>query len=392
MRDRIYAAAFTALYACFSTALADEVEGQDQDAPCMEAVLTGVGGPAPQKGKAQSGVFVRYGTTKNGCDSVRLQFDAGRGTLMRLSQIPTKKPPRFVTPQSLDALFITHGHSDHTSSLPDIISTRWVLSKNDGQFSPSPPPAGRYSPLPVICFDETCQPVKFATRMWKRHEIPGRQKKDFRTTKPSADIRKFSVHPKEPKLVWSKDDVTVSAVAVEHIEGSVGYKVETPAGSLCISGDTAVSNALIEMCDGVDVMIHDTTHPVFAALVDTPPENADPKFIQIVKHVFESHTSASDLNVFNGRVSVMVMTHLTPGVGAGGFQGVPLIPYLNALRPEREKGPLSAADFCTSLRDGGYEGRAHLGMDLMKIHLAMGNIDITGVGVDDGACLAAVPG
>ena len=94
------------------------------ETPCMDAFLTGVGGPAPQHGKAQSGVFIRYGTQSNGCDDVRIQFDAGRGTLMRLSEISTKKRPGFVTPQSLNALFITHGHSDHTSSLPDIISTR----------------------------------------------------------------------------------------------------------------------------------------------------------------------------------------------------------------------------------------------------------------------------
>ena len=385
MHKKIFLSAFT-IGSIVSAGAMAQPDADHTASHCVEAVLTGVGGPAPQHGKAQSGIFVRYGPVEAGCDGVRLQFDAGRGTLMRLSQIATSTPPRFVTPQSLDALFLTHGHSDHTSALPDIISTRWVLSKNDGQFASSPPPAGRYTPLPVICFDETCATAKHATRMWERHEIPGRQKKDFRATKPRADIKKFSTRSADPQLVWAMDDVSVFAVAVEHIEGSVGYKVETPAGDVCISGDTNVSMALIEMCDGVDVMIHDTAHPVLAALEASPPANADPKFLQIVNNVFTSHTSASDLSVYNGRVSTMILNHLTPGVGAGGFQGVPLIPYLNKMNPGRRKGPLSVADYCSALRVGGYVGAAYVGADLMTIRIEDGDTMISTPTDSDSVC------
>ena len=340
----------------------------DPQTPCLETHLTGVGGPPPQLGKAQSGVFVRYGTIENGCDSVRLQFDAGRGTLMRLSEITSKTPPRFVTPQSLDALFITHAHSDHTSSLPDIISTRWVLSKNDGQFTAPRQPPGRYTPLPVICFGISCQTVAQATAMWDRHEIPSRKKKDFRTTRPEADLRPFSTRL-AAQTVWQNEDIIVTAVTVDHIEDSVGYKIETPAGSICISGDTGLSDNLLSNCDGVDVLIHDTVHPVISAIAEAPPEGTDPRFVEIIKNVYDSHTDAKDLSAFDGSVSTLVMTHMTPGVDAGGFQGIPLNPYLKALHPERGNGPLRSTDFCLALRQGGYQGPAHLGIDRMMIRL-----------------------
>ena len=349
----------------------DQVVISDPQAPCMEAHLTGVGGPAPQPGKAQSGVFIRYGTVETGCDGIRLQFDAGRGTLMRLAQIPAKTPPRFITPQSLDALFITHAHSDHTSSLPDIISTRWVLSKNDGQFSTSPPPPGRYSPLPVICFGVSCEPVSKATAMWDSHEIPGRAKNDFRTTRPEADIREFTLSDTS-QMVWQRGAITVSAITVDHIEDSVGFKIETPAGDVCISGDTDLSENLISACDGVDVLIHETVHPVLAAIADAPPEAADPRFVEIVDNVYKSHTDTSVLSAFDGSVSALVMTHMTPGVGAGGFQGIALPPYLNKLDPTRSNGPLRSDDFCSVLRGGGYEGVAHLGVDRLSIRLEDG--------------------
>lgn len=343
---------------------------------CLEAHLTGVGGPPPQPGKAQSGVFVRYGSVESGCNDVKLQFDAGRGVLMRLSQISAKGRPAFVTAQSLDALFITHGHSDHTSSLPDIFSTRWVLSKNDGQFDNAPPPPGRYTPLPTICFGITCQTVKNATRMWDRYEIPHRKKNDFRLTKPKADMRKFKLSD-EKKTVWQQGDVSVSAISVAHIEGSVGYRVNTPAGSVCISGDTALSENLKTMCQGADVMIHEATHPVIGAIAASPPDGADPKFVSIAQAVYDSHTDVKALPAFDESVSALVMTHLTPGVGAGGFQGVPLAPYLGKITPGRKKGPLRSSDFCQVLRDAGYQGTAHLGVDLMKIRVENGELSFS---------------
>jgi ribonuclease Z len=60
--------------------------------------LTGTGVPHPAPGRAGSGVLVRHA-------DVALQFDAGRGTLMRLAGAGASA-------HELDALFITHVHSD----------------------------------------------------------------------------------------------------------------------------------------------------------------------------------------------------------------------------------------------------------------------------------------
>jgi ribonuclease Z len=57
-------------------------------APCLVVTLTGTaGGPQqPFNGMASAGTLVRYGEDANNCGAVKLQFDAGRGTTMRLSQ------------------------------------------------------------------------------------------------------------------------------------------------------------------------------------------------------------------------------------------------------------------------------------------------------------------
>ena len=67
-----------------------------------EVILTGTGVPYPAPGRAGAGTFVRS-------ESVALQFDAGRGTVMRLTEAGARL-------SELEALFVTHVHSDHGSA------------------------------------------------------------------------------------------------------------------------------------------------------------------------------------------------------------------------------------------------------------------------------------
>lgn len=74
--------------------------------------LTGTGVPHPSPGRAGAGVLVRHG------DSA-LQFDAGRATVLRLVEAGCAM-------HQLDALFVTHLHSDHLVDLADVVMTRWI--------------------------------------------------------------------------------------------------------------------------------------------------------------------------------------------------------------------------------------------------------------------------
>jgi len=90
-----------------------------QAAPCLMVTVTGSGGGPPTfNGLAGPGTLVRYGDDGNNCNALKMQFDAGRGTNMRLSQLG-------VSPDQLDAIFFTHMHTDHTEGFADILQLRW---------------------------------------------------------------------------------------------------------------------------------------------------------------------------------------------------------------------------------------------------------------------------
>jgi len=90
-----------------------------QAAPCLIVTITGSrGGAGLCNGLAGPGTLVRYGDESDKCNAVRLQFDAGRGTRLRLSQVG-------VQPEQLTAIFFTHMHSDHVEGFIDVMQLRW---------------------------------------------------------------------------------------------------------------------------------------------------------------------------------------------------------------------------------------------------------------------------
>src|SRR5262245_48527326 len=91
-------------------------------APCLIVTLTGTqGGPQSFNGLAGAGTLVRYGNESDECGTVNLQFDAGRGTTMRLSQLG-------IGPERLHAILFTHMENDHTEGFPDLVQLRWSFN------------------------------------------------------------------------------------------------------------------------------------------------------------------------------------------------------------------------------------------------------------------------
>ncbi|MCI4679236.1 hypothetical protein K9U39_02105 [Rhodoblastus acidophilus] len=328
-----------------------------QAAPCLIVTLTGTSGPPPYNGLAGPGTLVRYGDDANNCNSVLMQFDAGRGTLMRLSQVG-------VQATQLNAVFFTHIHSDHTEGFSDIIQMRWIFG------SPKTPK------LDVVCAadaksssgpDLSCS--KFVAHIDDAYDQSGETAYRAAEAKglidpagPVAGLKVSTFEPKdEPQVVWTSGGVKVSAIRTTHIPGSAAFRVDTPAGSVVIGGDasndvqapprmTSTSDEVAKLAKGADILVHTTIHPVLSPErgASTPPS------------VYYRQSNATDLGAMAEKdgIKYLMLTHLAPPVGAT-MQGTVKI----------QGGPLTEQDYEKAARDGGYTGHVVVGTDLASVRL-----------------------
>ncbi|MEO6446224.1 MAG: MBL fold metallo-hydrolase, partial [Gemmatimonadaceae bacterium] len=63
----------------------------------------------------------------------------------------------------------------------------------------------------------------------------------------------------KPGVVYADEKVTVTAFLVPHgdWEFAFGYRFETPDRVIVVSGDTRASDAVVEACNGCDVLVHE---------------------------------------------------------------------------------------------------------------------------------------
>jgi ribonuclease Z len=327
-----------------------------QAAPCLIVTLTGTqSGPPIHNGQAGAGTLVRYGDDSNNCGAVKLQFDAGRGTNMRLSQLG-------VTPGQLNAIFFTHMHSDHTEGFADIMQLRWNFNSKGPK-------------LDVVCAADASSPLGFTLSCTKlaahiadpflqSGEIAQRVSEDKeRLPGGPADLARVItfVPGNEPQPVWSSGDVKVSAIGSAHIAGHASFRVDTPAGSVVIGGDagndipappraSSTSDQVERLAKGADVIVHSTMHPAMGPDKDSG----------MPAPVYYRQAGAADLGAMAKRVGAkqLMLTHLAPSIGA-----VRHGPY------KIPGGPLTEADFRKAVQESGFAGNIVVGTDLASIRL-----------------------
>src|SRR5438128_8724615 len=311
------------------------------------------GGPSVFKGQGGAGTLGRYGEDSNDCGAVKLQFDTGRGTSMRLSQIG-------VSPVSMNSVLCTVWSGSRSEGLADIMMLRWDL---------------KGPKIDIVCSSDAASALGFTNscRKYVTHigdaflqsgEIAERRSEDkARLAGGPADLANvITLDPKdEPQAVWSSGDVKVNAIRSTHTAGHASYRVDTPAGSVVIGGDAAndklapprassTSEQVERLAQGVDIIVHSTIHPVLGPGKTSgfPPAS------------FYRQSLATDLGTMAKRVGAkhLMLTHLGPSLGAVVHN-----------RWKVPGGPLTEADYRKAVEAGGFTGTTIVGTDLATLRL-----------------------
>lgn len=208
------------------------VQAQEQDAPHEFTVtLLGTGSPAVSIERFGPSTLVEAGGRK-------LVFDAGRGASIRLGQLGIELG-------EVDAIFLTHFHSDHVNGLADIWLTGWTY------------PAGKRRTAPF----EIYGPVGTTDMM---NNLRQAHAEDIRIRVADENLPltgiEVNAHDVTEGIIYEEEGVRVTVFDVDHgemIKPSFGYRVDYDGRSVVLSGDTRFSPNLVDHARGVDVVIHE---------------------------------------------------------------------------------------------------------------------------------------
>ncbi len=261
---------------------APEAAGAQEDAPAprTRVVLLGTGTPNADPERSGPAVAVVV-------DDHAYLVDAGPGVVRRAARAAGELDIPALAPGGLRRVFLTHLHSDHTVGLPDLMLSPWVLDR--------PVPLAVHGPAGTAeMVDHLAQAYRADIEL-RRDGLEPREH--------NRDAWRPEVHALEPGLVWEDERVRVYAIPVRH--GSwpeaYGFRFEGPDRTVVVSGDAAPTEALVEACDGCDVLVHE----VYSAdrFRTRPPE------WQRYHRAF--HTSTTELAELAGRArpGLLVLYH-----------------------------------------------------------------------------------
>jgi ribonuclease BN (tRNA processing enzyme) len=139
---------------------------------------------------------------------------------------------------AIDVLALTHLHPDHVGDLiPFLFATRYALGYT------------RQEPFRLLAargFARFHQRLKEAFGGWVEPP-PG-----------LMDLRELA--PDGPDEV-REDGLVVRSAPTNHTEGSLAYRVEAEGRSLVYSGDTDVSDSLVDLARGADLLVLEAANP-----------------------------------------------------------------------------------------------------------------------------------
>lgn len=268
-----------------STGLSELTIAQEFDG--LKITLCGTSSPIPAPGRAQACVAVE--TPEH-----LYIVDAGSGSAAtaNLSGVPMEK---------LRGILITHFHSDHISDIGDFNLNSWV--------------AGRPEPLQII------GPTG-VERIVDGFNMAYALDRGYRVAHHGAELLNPELGTLQSKtieegVIVDQDGLRITAFEVSHppIEPAFGYRLDYGGRSVVISGDSLVTDKIIEISNGADVVLHDAMSlQLVRGAEGMARTTGNTRLATVLHDIQDYHATTKDLERLRSEAEIgqLALYHLVP--------------------------------------------------------------------------------
>jgi ribonuclease Z len=229
----------------------------------------------------------------------RLLFDCGRSVTTGMARLA-------INPADVTNVFLTHLHSDHIVSLPELYLFPWASQ-------------GRRLPLRVWGPEGT---RSMARHLQDAFSFDVHVRRDVDEKLPAEGVKIIATDIREG-IAYEANGVKVTAFVVDHgpVKPALGYRVDYRGHSVALSGDTRPSDNLIKFSQGVDVLIHEVGRSKQDPALAGPPDELLPGSRQTrgqAKTIADHHTDGGEAGRVFDRVKpkLAVFSHFNAAPAA----------------------------------------------------------------------------
>lgn len=279
----------------FEQRVLDNLSGQQLAAMQggLNLVLCGSGSPLPDPERAGPCMLVQAGEQL-------LVIDVGSGSPRNLGLMG-------IPAGAIDAVLLTHFHSDHIDGLGELILQRWAGSQHT-------------APLPVLGppgVDSVVAGFNQAYTLDVGYRIAHHGEAVMPPAAAGAQAQPFALPPADGTVVYAVDGLVITAFPVPHdpVQSAVGYRIDYAGRSVVISGDTAASSVLQQHSQGVDLLAHEALSPDLVQVIRRGAEQAgNPRVVTIMDDILEYHTTPQEAAQIAAQAQVgrLVFYHTVP--------------------------------------------------------------------------------
>lgn len=253
----------------------------------LKVTLCGTSSPLVAPGRAQACVAIETP------DHLYI-VDAGSGSAATatLARVPTVK---------LRGILLTHFHSDHISDIGDFNLNSWV--------------AGRPAPLQIIG-------PEGVERVVEGFNIAYELDLGYRVAHHGEELLNPILGVLQPRqitegIILEEDGLRITAFEVSHppIEPALGYRFDYGGRSLVISGDSLVTDTIIEISDGADLVLHDAMALQLVQTMETlASRTGNTRQATLLHDIQDYHATNEDLQrlVAEADIGQLALYHLVP--------------------------------------------------------------------------------